>query len=193
MGIRRLCLVGTLCLGSAAAAAEPTLWKTVGWWDVKFYPDDKGCSASTVFEAGTTFFIGFSMIENDLGFEIYMYDKSWGSIEKGKEYPIRVTFGDETPWDLDMTGVESVNGWPGLRFWNSADSGKIDRFLGEFQRELSMEWRYRGSSLGKLSLRGSRAAFTEVMACQTSFLDALADRDPFADGSTSPGGDPFSE
>lgn len=173
------------------AMAESSLWKSVGPWDVRFYPDDRGCSAVTQYEGGTAFFIGFSEHENGIGFEVIIFNENWKSIEDGKDYDIEVKFGNESPWDLNMTGIEDSDGIPGLKFWNSEDSDNVARFVDEFQRKLSMEWRYQGTSLGRFALRGSRAAFDEVLKCQNSFKNATSDNDPFSTTQPRNKPDPF--
>ena len=174
------------------ATAEVTLWREVSGWDISFYPNLEGCSAFTIYEEGTNFFIGFQKIEGVHYLAITLMDDDWASIEAGKEYVIRATFGDESPWTLDMDG-EVYGSTPGLTGLFALD--ETDLLVDEFQRELRMEWSYSGVSLGLFTLRGSRRAFDEVVACQTSYNEAVASSaDPFATGTKRPGPrDPFAD
>ena len=189
----RRVLVGlaALAMTATAAAADTISWKTVGGWDISFYPNSAGCQAFAEFEEGTLFFIGF---DNDnargvLALDVTMMDRRWGSIENGKEYPIKLTFGDESPWTLNMDGIV-VEGFPGLNIMIDASSDEARLFIDEFQRETRMAWAYGTASLGRYTLRGSRRAFDQVFACQRSYLDAMSSQsDPFA--GSGPKSDPF--
>lgn len=196
-----LCRAGLLALAAAfpalvaapgPAAADTIDWKTVGGWDISFYPGSLGCQAFALFEKNTAFFIGFDNNDDILTLDVTLLDQRWSSIEDGKEYSIEVSFGDESPWTLEMDGVVMDN-YPGLNIMIDAASDEAGLFIDEFQRETSMEWRYGSNQLGRYTLRGSHRAFAEVIACQKSYLEALADRgDPFAGASTG-GTDPFAD
>ena len=176
---------------ATAAHAEVTLWKKVSGWDVSFYPSIKGCQAYTTFEQGTSFFIGFDASDDVMYLDVTLMDERWRSIESGKEYEISAKFGDETAWNLDMLGKD-YGGKPGLNILVRVDNDKADLFAEEFQRETRMSWRYAGEPLGIFTLKGSRRAFQEVMACQRSYFQAVnstGSGDPFARGDAS---DPFS-
>ena len=174
-----------------AAQAETIKWKDVGAWDISFYPGSEGCQAFAVFEEGTAFFIGFDNTDDLLALDVTLIDSRWSSIEDGKEYPITVKFGNETPWTLDMNGI-LVDDYPGLNIMIDAGKDQAALFVDEFQRKTSMEWSYSGSSLGRYTLSGSRRAFDEVVACQQSYFQALEGQsDPFAGGGSST--DPFSD
>jgi len=71
-----------------------------------------------------------------------------------------------------------------------------DLFIDEFQRETRMVWNFQGSELGRYTLRGSRRAFDEVIACQRSYFDALGasqGSDPFATSGNNKSKDPFAD
>lgn len=172
-----------LMLAAAGAAADTIAWKTVGGWDISFYPGAGGCQAFAEFEEGTVFFIGFdnNNAHGVLALDVTMLDRRWGSIEAGKEYAIEVKFGNETPWTLNMDGVR-IEDFPGLNILIDASTDEAGLFIDEFQRETSMAWRFNRASLGRYTLRGSRRAFNEVFACQRSYLEALSSQsDPFAE------------
>ena len=175
----------------ASASDEPSAWKTVGDWDVSFYPTLPGCMALILYESGLFFFIGVSTGEQGQLLELTLMNEAWESIEDGKDYEILVQFGRETPWTLEMAGLEN-EGMPMLTYSFPLFSSPAKAFINEFMRKNWMEWSYLGSSLGNLSLRGSRAAFLEMVNCQREFNKALASTgDPFAPRSGSPD-DPFS-
>jgi hypothetical protein len=185
--------LAALALTAAAATADTILWKTVGGWDISFYPNSAGCQAFAEFEEGTLFFIGFdnANASGALALDITMMDRRWTSLEGGKEYSITINFGDETPWTLNMDGVV-VQDMPGLNIMIDASSDEAGLFIDEFQRETRMAWAYGNASLGRYTLRGSRRAFDEVFACQRSYLEALASQsDPFTGTSTRK--DPFAD
>lgn len=182
------CIIAVLSAGTALG--DVTSWKTVGDWDISFYPNGPGCLAYTVYEEGTSFFIGFFRGEAQTILDVTLMDDRWQSIEAGKEYEIRAYFGDETPWTLQMSGKD-YGGTPGLNFGFEASSDQAGLFVEEFQRELNMEWFYQGVSLGNFTLRGSRAALEEAARCQVSFNEAMSNAsDPFGVGSSN-STDPF--
>lgn len=187
-----LAAAGFVLAGLTGASAEPIDWKTVDGWDISFYPNSKGCQAFALFEEDTAFFIGFDNNQDLLSLDITILDERWGSIEDGKEYSITLNFGDETPWTLEMDGVR-MDGYPGLNIMIDAGTDEADLFIDEFQRETSMLWKYGSAELGRYTLRGSRNAFDEVVACQRSYFEALASQsDPFA-ASQSRNPDPFAD
>lgn len=181
-----------MAAGLNGAAAETIDWKTVGGWDVSFYPSSEGCQAFALFEEDTAFFIGFDDSGSNLLLDVTLLDERWSSIEATKEYSVTLHFGNETPWTLEMDGVQ-MDGFPGLNILIDASSDEADLFIDEFQRETRMEWSFEGNTLGRYTLRGSRRAFDEVIACQRSYFEALQSQsDPFA---TSGSGkkDPFAD
>ncbi len=173
------------CFLGTAALAEPIDWKTVRGWDISFYPASEGCQAFALFEEDTAFFIGFDNTENELSLDVTLLDQKWRSIEAGKEYKIEVKFGDESPWTMDMDGLQTDD-FPGLGIMIDAGSDQAKLFIDEFQRENSMKWSFSSTVLGHYTLRGSRAAFNEVIACQRSYMRAQSSSDPFAQSSSDP-------
>ncbi|MGR3615330.1 MAG: hypothetical protein ACU0BB_04745 [Paracoccaceae bacterium] len=178
-----------LPMATATPALSETIdWKTVGGWDISFYPGSEGCQAFALFEEDTAFFIGFDSTGGELSLDVTLMDERWGSIDAGEDYSITVKFGDESPWTLDMAGVQ-IDEFPGLNILIDSSSDQADLFVDEFQRETSMTWSFSGSQLGRYTLRGSRRAFDEVIACQRSYFEALENSsDPFSNSD-----DPFSK
>jgi hypothetical protein len=191
-GILPILSAGFLAVGLNGVAAEPIDWKTVGGWDISFYPSSEGCQAFALFEEDTAFFIGFDDSGDTLLLDVTLMDERWSSIEADKEYSVTLHFGNETPWTLEMDGVQT-DGFPGLNIMIEAGSDEADLFINEFQRETRMVWSFEGNTLGRYTLRGSRRAFDEVITCQRSYFEALQSQsDPFA---TSGSGkkDPFAD
>ncbi|PCJ10539.1 MAG: hypothetical protein COB16_00560 [Rhodobacteraceae bacterium] len=180
-------LAAALLTTGSSAAADTIDWKTIGGWDISFYPASEGCQAFAMFDEDTAFFIGFDNTDGELNLDITLLDERWRSIEDGTEYSITARFGNESPWTLAMDGIR-VDNFPGLNMLIDANSDQADLFIDEFQRKSSMTWSFDGTTLGRYTLRGSRKAFNEVVACQRSYHEALnGSADPF---STS---DPFTK
>lgn len=183
---------GFLAVSMNSAVAEAIDWKTVGGWDISFYPSSEGCQAFALFEEDTAFFIGFDNSNDQLALDITLLDERWSSIQDGKEYSVSLHFGNESPWTLEMDGVQ-IDDFPGLNIMIDAGSDEADLFVDEFQRETRMEWYFGNNLLGRYTLRGSRRAFDEVIACQRSYFEALETQsDPFA-ASSSKKKDPFAD
>jgi hypothetical protein len=174
--LSRLAAAAALALAPLPSSAEATFWKNVAGWDVAFYDGDQGCSASTTFEGGITFYLGLASDADGVYLTIFMTNPQWASIAEGQTYDIFVRFGSRAPWNLDMNGA---TGGGGLSFLHDASAPDAQRFIDEFMDANAMEWTYKGNSLGRLSLSGSTRAFREVITCTQSYLDAA-------------GGDPFS-
>jgi len=191
-GILPLISAGFLAIGLSGANAETIDWKTVGGWDISFYPSSEGCQAFALFEEDTAFFIGFDNSGDNLLPDVTLLDERWTSIEGDKEYSVTLHFGNETPWTLEMDGVQ-LDGFPGLNIMIDASSDEADLFINEFQRETKMVWSFGSNTLGRYTLRGSRRAFDEVIACQRSYFEALGSQaDPFATSGTKKS-DPFAD
>lgn len=103
---------------------------------------------------------------------------------------MKVVFGDESPWDLPMTADN--DGLPTLQIFQNAVTEEAGVFVEEFMRETFVEISYNGNRMAKLSLKSSRVAFNEVVACTKSYRDATrSSDDPFR--SNTPSADPFSD
>lgn len=192
--LRLVSIVTVASLATMLAAplkADVTSWKKVGGWDIGFYPNLPGCLAYMPYEGGTHFWIGFIRRDDDILLDVSLMDDAWRSIEAGKEYSVKVYFGDETPWTLEMSG-RNYDGSPALNFTFDASTEQSGRFVNEFMRETGMKWYYNNAMLGHYSLRGSRQALDEAVACQKSFNEALSGvSDPFGGGGGN--SDPFSQ
>lgn len=185
-------MAAAIILGSAAsdgAQAEVTRWKTINGWDISFYSEQRGCLARTSYTEGTTFFIGFDTTGTGLLLDVTLIDNRWESIVDGTSYDIIVKFGNESPWTLNMIGRRYGES-PGLAILIDAGATEARRFVDEFQRKSDMRWTYKGALLGHFTLRGSRRALDEAIACQKSYNSAVSSvADPFAGVKS----DPFSQ
>jgi len=194
--LRLLSIVSVASLATilpAQSKADVKSWKNVGGWDIGFYSTLPGCLAYMPYEGGTHFWIGFIKRDDNIRLEVALMDDAWKSIEAGKEYSVKVYFGDETPWTLEMSG-RNYEGSPGLDFAFDASTEKAGRFIDEFMSETGMKWFYMNAMLGHYSLRGSRLAINEAAACQRSFNEALSGvSDPFGGSSGGANSDPFSQ
>lgn len=168
---RCLCIVLFAHLFAPSVIAQPERWAIVQGWDIGYYPATQGCLAFTAFD-DTNFFIGFDMHADVPALDITVLDHRWSSIEPMGRYPVTLTFGNESPWTLEMQGV-MMDGLPGLNILIDASIEQSLEFIEEFQREMRMRWSYGEAELGEFTLRGSRRAFEEVLKCQRSF-DARA-------------------
>jgi len=185
--ILRASTTAALLITGGFATGDTIDWKTIGGWDISFYPASEGCQAFAMFEEDTAFFIGFDNTGGTLNLGITLLDERWRSIEDGTEYSITAQFGSESPWTLAMDGVR-VDEYPGLNLLIDANSDQADLFIDEFQRKGSMTWSFGDSTLGRYTLKGSRKAFNEVVACQRSYLEAVSgSADPFTSS------DPFTK
>lgn len=174
-------------------AAEVVPWKVVSNWDISFYDSVNGCLAYTSYEGGMSFFIGLINLDRDLVFEITLLNKTWKSIESEKEYTISARFRNETPWKLEMRGVETETLF-GLTLNLAANSDEAGQIAEEFMREVSMDWTYDGKTLAYTTLRGSRVAFEEAVACAKSYRRAVqGSEDPFSTSPTRNSADPFAD
>lgn len=174
-----------LLLAPAFALAQPTQhYRSVGWWDIVYFPNAEGCAALAEFENGVVFLIGLDTSSGNLALEVGILNTAWTSIQPGIDYEVIVTFGNKGPWYLTMTGAQSDELFGLNAVWD-AESDSAGRFVDEFMASLNMRWVYAGTELGDFSLKDSRNAFNTALACTEANLGRGSD--PFG-GS---GGDPF--
>lgn len=171
-------IVAALMVAAPVQADEIVHWKDVGGWDISYYPGPGGCVASTQYDAGTAFFIGFNSNFDERVLDVTLMDDRWQSIADDADYDIGVQFGTASPWELGMTGRKmGDSGALTLKVYSASDDAK--RFVEEFMAMTTMNWDFDGTELGRFTLRDSRRAFNEVVACQNSY-DATTTEDPFA-------------
>jgi hypothetical protein len=185
--------IGCVFLSFAPLQVEADVvpWKVVSDWDISFYDSANGCLAFADYEGGMSFFIGLTNLDSELVFEITLLSEAWKSIESGKEYSVSAQFGNESPWTLEMRGVETETLF-GLTLNLAANSEEAGQIVEEFMREVSMDWKYDGKTLAYTTLRGSRVAFDEAVACAKSYRGAVqGSGDPFSSSAPKKPNDPF--
>ena len=176
--------------GIAAESDQPVHWKDVQGWSV--YSDrsnGNACYMFSIFEGGTALRLGFNGPENPSRSYLAIGDVDWASIEDGKDYDISIRMDRESPWTATAQGMLRGE----IRFL-VIQNLNVD-FFDEFARKLGVQFFYEGKQIAHLSLRGSYAALSEMLECQSvinEYLNTPADGDPFKNGSKAPeGDDPF--
>ena len=102
-----------LILASISYAKETPLWKIVGGWQIRVDPTlGNGCFTYQFYEGNTFVRIGINKLAG--GVYVMAGDSDWKSLEAGKEYPIKLYLGNETPWSGDATALE-FSGLPKTR------------------------------------------------------------------------------
>jgi hypothetical protein len=180
------CALCISLVGSGAVRAQDTVeWGEVGGWLVAIDKTVAGCFALGAFDRGTYFRIGIDP-QHANGYVVIGND-AWQSIEVGKDYPLDIQFGESTPWVVDARAIRMSDS-VGLIFAFSGPDLAVD-----FMRKQNVLIRYKGVLVSDISLKGSYAAFMEVMRCQDAVdgRSVAKSADPFA--STQDVSDPFAE
>ncbi|WP_424985846.1 hypothetical protein [Microbulbifer sp. S227A] len=180
----------TAALLATGARSEPVDWANVDGWDVAYYPGSKGCQAFALFDEETAFFIGFDGKGDNPALDVTVLNTGWDMIEHGKEYPVRLRFGDQAAWTLNMDGVV-LNGYPGLHILIDAETASARQFTREFKRERVMAWQRAEQALGQFPLSGSNNAFAAVRQCHEFHRKARAARSAASRERSPKGDDPF--
>lgn len=163
--------VFTATLLASTATAQPVDWANIDGWDVAYYPGSKGCQAFALFDEETAFFIGYDGKGDKPALDVTVLNTGWETIEHGEEYPVRLRFGDQAAWTLNMDGVV-LNGFPGLHILIDAGTPSAQQFTREFKRERIMAWRRSDQTLGSFPLTGSNNAFNAVRSCHEFHREA---------------------
>jgi hypothetical protein len=167
-----LLLSGT---GLINAEDEP-LWKTVGGWEIRVDTTlGNGCFTYQIYEGNTVLRIGVNKLVG--GMYAMIGDADWKSLEFGKTYPIKLYFGNQTPWSGNAEAL-SFNGIPVLML-NIISNDHAALFLTEFMRELSVKVVFKNKSIAHLNLKGTYKAGTELLKCQKAFNKREEKEDPF--------------
>ena len=178
-----LAIASALAVPASNAADQMPLYKKVGDWSI--HVDEtlaNGCFAAGIWNGGTLFRLG---VDNNPPPTLYVIigNVKWRSLERGKEYDIDLTFGDETPWTLTASGFQFDDESGATYLY--ADIGKPSNektkaFVDEFMRELSVRIVYQGNHVDTLRLTGSYDATETLFECQ-ALMDRTGSRDdPFA-------------
>ncbi|MDR6104070.1 hypothetical protein QE369_004267 [Agrobacterium larrymoorei] len=176
------------------AQSDTVPWKEVAGWTIRMDPTmGNACYLSTVYEDGTILRLGFNFLEGKCELYFSFGNAKWKSLEEGKEYPVRIQFDDETPWEAKASAAE-INSYKYLQV------GTHDpNFLVEFSKKLGLKAFYADKQIIFLRLKGSSKAIDEMLECQDT-TDKLVstqksppkDEDPFtAPPSVKTSDDPF--
>ncbi|MGO7171604.1 hypothetical protein AB9F47_31610 [Rhizobium leguminosarum] len=167
-------------------------WKEVGGWRVAVDPTlDNGCFVLTSFDDDTIFRLGFNFRKKDNPLYILLGNPNWKSLEKGKHYPIELSF-DQSKRTADARGLD-LDGLKSL--WiDFEDPDLIEEFAGK----LSFRASFGGKQIVALGLKDSTSAADELLACQKAVNDAVAkhpappqSKDPFEAKPGTQASDPF--
>jgi hypothetical protein len=170
-----------------ARAQDTVIWSDVAGWTVAIDKTVAGCFALGAFERGTYFRIGIDP-QHSNGYVI-IGNEAWRSIEVGKEYPLDIRFGNAPPWKADATAIRMVNSVVLMFSFTGPDLAL------EFMKKQNAEIRYQGALVSNINLKGSYAAFVEVMRCQDALDGRQVQRratDPF-DSTRQDVNDPFAQ
>ena len=183
-------IASCMSLGSLAEAEKATSWKDdVKGWDI--FVDTSlsdNCFMTTLFDGDT--FLRIQMRDPGEGIDLYIGDADWASLEVGKTYPIKVKFGNQTPWDGNAKAVSfGDDALTALRL-GVGDENAVD-FAVELMESTAVYVSYQGRELAHLNLRGSYAAMMEVFECQKTMnqRNNRDHQDPFSE--INAGDDPF--
>jgi hypothetical protein len=179
-----------LAITPTTSVGEETIkWGSVGQWEIRVDPTiGNGCFTYMSWTGGTIFRIGITPEEG--GFQFFLGNQEWESLEVGKKYNIEIQFGRKTKWEIEATG--SQIGGDGLTFLYA--QGEKTKFITEFMEQTNMRIFYGDKEIDNLNLSKSYAAILEVIRCQKMMNEPSASRsnsDPFS-ASRSRATDPFS-
>ncbi len=139
------------------------------------------CYVSSIYEDGTVVRLGFNFLENVRQLYFSIGNAKWKSLEAGKEYPVKIQFDNNPPWDAIASAInmDTVN----HLHVNTKDAD----FAQEFSKKLGLRAYYAGKQIVALRLKGSSKAIDEMLNCQatvTKYIGATSPRptptDPFA-------------
>jgi hypothetical protein len=157
----------------AITAASPAAARDVEGWEVVDH--GTSCIMYSNFKNGTVLSL-YSDGDDDLMFTLQ--NKRWAALEDDASYEINVEFDDWGKWD--RTGFASRNideDGPGFSFFVPLkEDSRGYEFLAEFTMSSGMKVTKDGTTIVKLDLSGSRAAFQAMTSC---IAPKRGRRDPF--------------
>ena len=173
-------------------AEDSFLWKTVAGWEIRVDSTlGNGCYTTQIYDGDIFFRVGMDKLDG--GMYVMIGDQDWKSLEEGKNYPIKIYFGNASPWVGDASAL-SFYEFPSLILRiGYSDSANAAEFFEEFMTKTFVEIEYNDKSLAKLSLEGTYKAGLEMMVCQQSVDKMFNSPDPFANpgDSSTDSDDPF--
>jgi hypothetical protein len=167
------------CISAApvVAATDSLRWGKVSGWDILIDTSlGNGCFIYTVYDGGTVLRLGFSPDDDEA--YLMVGNMKWGSIEHGKDYDIELRMDRDAPWYATAMGFD-FDGLPMLMA-ETDDSN----FLVDFMKKNSLQVTYKKQIVATLSLKGTFAAISEMLNCQTQV-------DKYGIGNRAPVADPF--
>ena len=167
--------------GKAQSFEDMPEYANVDGWTIRIDTTlGNGCFLHTYFKGGTALLIGKDNKRNTL--YVVVGNPHWDTIKYGKHYPIEIQFGDKNKWFGDASGMSfnPPENQPFFWFYLNADIESATVFLGEFMRERTVEFFFDGSSITKLSLKGSHRATLKLMECQRSVDEQTEKEESFA-------------
>lgn len=186
---------------SYADNASP-IYASVGSWQIRADSTVVGCFAIVTYLDGTALRVGVGIDEGQLKPYVMLGNEEWTSIEYGKNYPLELHFGNESPWTGDAVGFSFNPPEDQSYLLLYGDSDQVELLFDEFMRERDVEAVYNGKSVLHGKLDGSYQAGLKVIECQAALMDAWGSEeprqtkgnDPFRDATrTSSRNDPFSQ
>lgn len=180
-------------LGSTTVAEEMPEYATVGNWSVRVDTSlNYGCFLFAKYEKGSL--VRLQIDPSDNSVYLLLGDPNWESIEYGKNYPVKLTFGDETPWTADAAGFsfDPPQDQPFLSITVSTEGDSLYTFVSEFMQESNFQLYYNDKSIQNLALRGSYKAALKLFECQKAANSLLDEQDPFEAPPARTVDDPFS-
>lgn len=184
---RLVCSSLAIFLGPVVASAQPpqsetVLWKELPGWTVRMDPSmGNACYVSSIYEDGTVVRLGFNFLNNVRQLYFSIGNVKWKSLEAGKEYPVKIQFDNNPPWDALASAI-SMDAVNHLHV-NTKDAD----FAQEFSKKLGLRAYYAGKQIVALRLKGSSKAIDEMLNCQatvTKYIGATRtppkQTDPFA-------------
>lgn len=177
-----------------AASDKMPQWKKVGSWDVRVDRTlGNGCFAAAAYRGGSVFRIGIDATDKKWAGYMLFGNDDWASLEEGKEYSLTYVFDSSEPWFGDAVAFK-FNKYDDVTYLVQRFD-KPDLFK-DYMRKNSVKIKYKGKQIEQLSLKGSYAAFMEVLRCQDTMNRGGARsnrvKDPFAASSTRKR-DPFAQ
>ena len=179
-----------IALINQAQSADTFEYSTAGVWTVAVDPTmGNGCFVLTNFEGGASFRLGFD-VRNSSDIDLYVILGSikWQSIEYGKNYSIKMRFGDQIAWEGNAVGFsfDPPNNQTWIRLLITHQTAAD--FVEEFMREKILSLDYKKKEILRLNLKDSFQAGLQLLECQKEA--SREKQDPFRDTSSS-NDDPF--
>lgn len=152
---------GTGTMAQSLLAMDETLDDVRGW-DIGVNTAVSGCLAKARYEDKTTVWFGFGGEDKKLFFGLS--NPRWRSVQAGKRYEVVLIATNAGRWNGTFTGGDA-----GDEKSLVATNLKED-FMVDIGRAGSLDVRFQGKSIARLSLSGSMAALGAVIDCQKTLL-----------------------